>query len=157
MHCRILYCQPCGYRERAESLADELRTRYLAGEASMFLVHGNVRDLVPWTVGGRSEWVDTRTFLERFLSRTRDRSRTAHQVDRFAALLPRGALVLDVGAGPGFDSAELTTDQLARALGNAKLRVLPLFKPGAGGNQCLTSVLILDKKHVGNVDPELIP
>jgi transitional endoplasmic reticulum ATPase len=52
--------------------ADELRTRYLAGEASMFLVHGNVRDLVPWTVHGRSEWVDTRTFLERFLSRTRE-------------------------------------------------------------------------------------
>ncbi|TNE86436.1 MAG: ATP-binding protein [Deltaproteobacteria bacterium] len=52
--------------------ADELRTRYLAGEASMFLVHGNVRDLVPWTVDGNTEWVDTRTFLERFLSRTRE-------------------------------------------------------------------------------------
>ena len=52
--------------------ADELRTRYLAGEASLFLVHGNVRDLVPWTVNGRTEWVDTRTFLERFLARTRE-------------------------------------------------------------------------------------
>ncbi|MCO4747986.1 MAG: ATP-binding protein [Proteobacteria bacterium] len=52
--------------------ADELRTRYLAGEASLFLVHGNVRDLVPWTVGDTTEWVDLRTFLERFLSRTRE-------------------------------------------------------------------------------------
>ncbi len=28
MECRILYCKPCGYRARAESLADELRTRF---------------------------------------------------------------------------------------------------------------------------------
>jgi transitional endoplasmic reticulum ATPase len=36
-------------------------------------LHGNVRDLQPWTFDdGRTEWVDLRTFLERFLSRTRD-------------------------------------------------------------------------------------
>ncbi len=53
--------------------AGELRDRYLSGEASMFLVHGNVRDLQPWDKGnGQTEWVSLRTFLERFLGRTRD-------------------------------------------------------------------------------------
>ncbi|MEN0065826.1 MAG: ATP-binding protein [Myxococcota bacterium] len=52
--------------------ADELRNRYLAGEASMFMLHGNVRDLVAWREEGKVEWVDLRTFLERFLARTRD-------------------------------------------------------------------------------------
>ena len=52
--------------------AAALRDRYLAGESSLFLIHGNVRDLVPWDAGGRTEWVDLRTFLERFLARTRD-------------------------------------------------------------------------------------
>ena len=51
----------------------ELRDRYLAGEASLFLLHGNVRDLVPWAdAAGRPMWLDMRTFLERFLGRTRD-------------------------------------------------------------------------------------
>ncbi len=54
--------------------ADALRTRYLAGESSLFLVHGNVRDLQPWTdAGGITTWVPLRTFLARFLGRTRDR------------------------------------------------------------------------------------
>lgn len=44
---------------------------------------------------------------ERFRERTRDRSRQAELLDRFAARVGSGALVLDVGAGPGFDSAEL--------------------------------------------------
>jgi AAA+ superfamily predicted ATPase len=54
--------------------ATELRARYLAGEASLFLLHGNVRDLVPWTdpATGATTWVDLRTFLERFLERTRE-------------------------------------------------------------------------------------
>ena len=52
--------------------AQELRNRYLAGEASLFMVHGNVRDLVPWTVGQKTDWVDLRTFLHRFLQRTRE-------------------------------------------------------------------------------------
>ena len=53
--------------------AQELRNRYLAGEASLFLLHGNVRDLQPWREeGAEVEWVDMRSFLERFLSRTRD-------------------------------------------------------------------------------------
>ena len=28
MEFRILYCSPCGYRERADDLADELRDRF---------------------------------------------------------------------------------------------------------------------------------
>lgn len=53
--------------------AEELRQRYLAGEASLFLVHGNVRDLHPWDDGsGRVQWLDARGFLEAFFARTRD-------------------------------------------------------------------------------------
>lgn len=53
--------------------ADALRARYLSGEASLFLVHGNVRDLQPWVEeGGARVWLDLRRFLERFLARTRD-------------------------------------------------------------------------------------
>ncbi|HHO49366.1 MAG TPA: ATP-binding protein [Deltaproteobacteria bacterium] len=53
--------------------AEELRNRYLAGEASMFLLHGNVRDLHCWRdEGGKETWLDLRSFLERFLERTRD-------------------------------------------------------------------------------------
>lgn len=44
---------------------------------------------------------------ERFRERTRDRSPQAAVLDRFAARVGAGALVIDVGAGPGFDSAEL--------------------------------------------------
>lgn len=53
--------------------ANDLRTRYLAGEASLFLLHGNVRDLQCWqNDDGSTEWLDIRSFLDRFLSRTRD-------------------------------------------------------------------------------------
>jgi transitional endoplasmic reticulum ATPase len=55
------------------SWAEDLRNRYLAGEASLFLIHGNVRDLQPWTeADGSVSYLDLRTFLERFLDRTRD-------------------------------------------------------------------------------------
>jgi transitional endoplasmic reticulum ATPase len=58
---------------RLPSWAVELRDRYLAGEASLFLVHGNVRDLVAWDAGnGKTEWVSLKLFFERFLGRTRD-------------------------------------------------------------------------------------
>lgn len=58
---------------RLPAWAEELRDRYLAGEGSMFLVHGNVRDLHPWDGGdGRIEWLSLREFFERFLGRTRD-------------------------------------------------------------------------------------
>lgn len=55
------------------SWAEELRLRYLSGEASMFLVHGNVRDLHPWEdPDGQLVWLSIREFLERFLSRSKD-------------------------------------------------------------------------------------
>lgn len=53
--------------------AETLRDRYLSGEASLFLLHGNVRDLQPWMAeGGVRQWLPMRQFLERFLLRTRD-------------------------------------------------------------------------------------
>lgn len=53
--------------------AATLRDRYLSGEASLFLLHGNVRDLHPWNAGdGRVEWLGLREFVGRFLSRSRD-------------------------------------------------------------------------------------
>jgi transitional endoplasmic reticulum ATPase len=52
--------------------AAELRDRYLAGEASLFLVHGNTRDLYPWTEGEAVEYLDLRSFLLRFMSRSKD-------------------------------------------------------------------------------------
>ncbi len=55
------------------SWANELRNRYLAGEASLFLLHGNVRDLHPWTEDdGTVVYGDLRHFLRRFLERTRE-------------------------------------------------------------------------------------
>ena len=43
----------------------------------------------------------------RFLENRRDRSAIAPWLDRFASALPAHALVLDLGAGPGIDSADL--------------------------------------------------
>lgn len=43
--------------------AEDLRSRYLAGEAVQFLLHGNVRDLVPW----QDQDVPLTTFLEEAL------------------------------------------------------------------------------------------
>ncbi len=42
-----------------------------------------------------------------FLDNSRDRSAMRGWLDRFASSLPAGTLVLDLGAGPGFDAAEL--------------------------------------------------
>jgi AAA+ superfamily predicted ATPase len=53
--------------------AQQLRAQYLAGESSMFLLHGNVRDLQCWhNEDGTTAWCDLRTFLEKFLSATRE-------------------------------------------------------------------------------------
>lgn len=53
------------------SWADELRTRYQAGAASVFLLHGAIDDLQPWTDGDTTEWLEPRDFFGRFLGRTR--------------------------------------------------------------------------------------
>ena len=52
--------------------ASDLRDRYLSGEASLFLIHGNVRDLHAWQTEEGTEFVSLGAFLERFLGRTRD-------------------------------------------------------------------------------------
>ncbi|MCB9664384.1 MAG: ATP-binding protein [Alphaproteobacteria bacterium] len=55
------------------SWAASLRDRYLSGEASLFLLHGNVRDLQRHEAeDGTVSWVDLGTFLQRFLARSRD-------------------------------------------------------------------------------------
>ncbi len=53
--------------------AEQLRSRYVSGESSVFLIYGNVRDLQPWTeADGTVRYVGLRDFLTRFLARTRD-------------------------------------------------------------------------------------
>ena len=50
--------------------AEELKERYLAGESSMFLLHGNTRDVFPWTEDdGSVRHVGLREFLERYLNK----------------------------------------------------------------------------------------
>ncbi len=48
--------------------AEELRRRYLAEESSLFLLHGNVRDLVPVETG----YASLESYLERLLTRTKE-------------------------------------------------------------------------------------
>lgn len=53
--------------------AEQLRDRYLAGESSVFLLHGNVRDLQPWSdPDGTTRYIGLREFLGRFLGRNKD-------------------------------------------------------------------------------------
>jgi ATP-dependent 26S proteasome regulatory subunit len=55
------------------SWAVALRDRYLSGESSVFLLHGNVRDIQPWQeADGSVRYTSIRDFLERFLGRTKD-------------------------------------------------------------------------------------
>ena len=53
--------------------ASSLRERYLSGEASVFLLHGNVRDLQPWQdADGVVRYGSLREFLEKFFGRAKD-------------------------------------------------------------------------------------
>lgn len=53
--------------------AASLRDRYLGGEASVFLLHGNTRDVQPWAdADGAVRYVSIRTFLERLFGRSKD-------------------------------------------------------------------------------------
>ena len=53
--------------------ASALRSRYLAAEASVFLIHGNVRDLQPWPKDdGGVRYVPMREFLTLLLQRNKD-------------------------------------------------------------------------------------
>lgn len=51
--------------------AEDLRRRYLSGEATLFLVHGNVHDLVR-SPDDPSSYVPLREFLSRFLGRSKE-------------------------------------------------------------------------------------
>ena len=57
--------------ERLPVWAETLRQRFLAGESSMFLLHGNVKDICRFDGADGVEYVPTRTFLERFLARSK--------------------------------------------------------------------------------------
>jgi AAA+ superfamily predicted ATPase len=51
----------------------DLKLRYLSGEASMFLVHGNVRDVYPWEgPDGRTTYLPLRQLLDQFFGRSKD-------------------------------------------------------------------------------------
>jgi ATP-dependent 26S proteasome regulatory subunit len=53
--------------------ATSLRDRYLSGESSVFLLHGNTRDIQPvQEADGSVGYVSIRAFLEKFLGRTKD-------------------------------------------------------------------------------------
>ncbi len=55
------------------SWATQLRNRYLSGESSVFLLHGNVRDVQPWTeADGKVVYLALRDFLTRFLGRSKE-------------------------------------------------------------------------------------
>ena len=53
--------------------ADRLKGRYLAGEASMFMLHGNTRDLCRWEGEGETpEYLALVPFLVEMFSRSKD-------------------------------------------------------------------------------------
>lgn len=57
----------------APTWADALRSRYLAGDACVFLLHGNTRDVQPWTESdGTLHYVPLRVFLERTFQRSKE-------------------------------------------------------------------------------------
>jgi len=59
--------------EMNTSWTAKLRRRYVAGEASLFLLHGNVRDLQPLEHDdGSTQWTDLRSALQRLLQNGRD-------------------------------------------------------------------------------------
>lgn len=58
--------------EQFPAWADELRQRYLASEASIFLLHGNVNDLYPWQTEEGIEFVSLSEFLRKMLDGKKD-------------------------------------------------------------------------------------
>jgi ubiquinone/menaquinone biosynthesis C-methylase UbiE len=103
-----------------------------------------------------------------FLENARDRSTLAPWLDRFAAALPPAAMVLDLGAGPGVDSADLrrrglTAISLDFSLGmlragvqefpgprlQADARRLPLRPAAVQGVWANASLLHLSRADIG--------
>ena len=86
--------------------AEELRARYLAGEAVQYILHGNVRDLVPWN--------DTFMPLARFLEE--------------ALLKPAKEIVLRFDISEGLAFADSTMRDRARA--SSEVREALTGEPG---------------------------
>ena len=55
-----------------EPWAEELKLRYVSGEASIFLLHGNVRDLFHHPSEENNEYLDIHQYLSAFLGKTKD-------------------------------------------------------------------------------------
>jgi transitional endoplasmic reticulum ATPase len=52
---------------------EEIKLRYTSSESSIFVLHGNIRDLYPWmTEDGELLFLDIQQFLKHFLERTKD-------------------------------------------------------------------------------------
>ena len=52
---------------------EEVKLRYTSSESSIFILHGNIRDLYPWMDDdGNLSFVDIQEFLTKFLQRTKD-------------------------------------------------------------------------------------
>ena len=75
------------------AFARQLSESYLSGEASQFLIHANVGDLVAWQDNGVLEYIPLLEFLHRFLARTKEIVIYYNLIDglRFARLEMRAA------------------------------------------------------------------
>ena len=52
---------------------EEVKLRYTSSESSIFILHGNIRDLYPWMdEDGNLCFLDIQVFLTKFLQRTKD-------------------------------------------------------------------------------------
>jgi ATP-dependent 26S proteasome regulatory subunit len=80
--------------------SEELGRRYLAGESSMFLLHGNTRDLFPFEDNDASEYLGLVPYLQRFLSRSKEIVLTYNvsQGIRFAAKGMKSKCLMAVNA-----------------------------------------------------------
>ncbi len=59
-------------REALPGFAQELSEKYYSGATSMFVLHGNVRDLAPWKRNGAAEFLPLQRFLREALFGSRD-------------------------------------------------------------------------------------
>ena len=54
------------------SWAEEIKIRYISGESSIFLLHGNVRDLFLYEDDKGKDYLNIQDYLHRFLGRTKE-------------------------------------------------------------------------------------
>jgi AAA+ superfamily predicted ATPase len=92
--------------------AATLRQRYVSGASSLFVVHGNVHDLVPWDGG----YVPLREFLGALFSRTKEIVAFYDVASglRFAKKEMEGPFRLALGARRLLEAAEALPDTLPR-------------------------------------------